>query len=72
MTPQLGGGLDFPVLLAMMLVALLLRSALGPPRVEFWVSGRPPGIRRTRPGIVLGLVLGLGGLLLLLTALLPR
>lgn len=71
MTPQSGGGLDFPVLLAMMLVALLLRSALGPPRVEFGVC-RLPATRRTRPGIVLGLVLGLGGLLLLLTALLPR
>lgn len=29
MTPQLDGGLGFPILLAIMVVALLLRSALG-------------------------------------------
>ena len=67
MTPQSGGALDLPVLIAMMLVVLLLRSSLGAPRMEFGMSCRPPGIWRTRPGIVLGLILGLGGLLLLMT-----
>ncbi len=66
MSPHLDGGLDYPVLLAMMLVALLLRSALGVPSVEFRACCLPPGIWRARPGIVLGLILGLGGLLLLL------
>ena len=69
MSPHLDGGLDLPILIAMMLVALLLRSTLGAPSVAFGVSCRPPGTRRTRPGTVLGLILGLGGLLLLLTVL---
>ncbi len=69
MTPQLGGGLSLAVLFAIMLAGLLLRSALAAPP---WSTGRPafpPGIRRARPGIFLGLVLGLGGLLLILTVL---
>ena len=70
MTPQVGGGLDFPILLALMLVALLLRSALGTPLVRFDASCRGLGTWWGRPGIVLGLILGVGaGLLLVLTVL---
>lgn len=72
MVPHLDGGLDYPVLLAMMLVALLLRSALGGPSVEFRAFCFPSGIWRVRPGIVLGLVLGAGGLLLILSVLAQR
>ena len=68
MTPQLDGGLGFPVLLALMLAALLLRSALAP-RVPLSAFGRRPGTRWEQPGIVLGLVLSVGGLLLMLTVL---
>ena len=68
MTPQLDGGLGFPVLLALMLAALLLRSALVP-RVPFSAFGRRPGTWWEQPGTVLGLVLGVGGLLLMLTVL---
>jgi len=73
MTPQSGGALDLPVLIAMMLVALLLRSSLGAPRMAFGMFPvAPPETWRTRPGIVLGLILGLGGLLLLMTVWSPR
>ena len=67
--PHLDGGLDYPVLLAMMLLALLMRSALGGSSVELRAFCFPPGIWRARPGIVLGLVLGAGGLLLSLSVL---
>ena len=72
MSPHLDGGLDYPILLAMMLVALLLRTALGGPSVEFRASCVPPGLWRARPGMVLGLVLGFGGLLLILSVLAQR
>ena len=71
MTPQLDDGLGFPVLLALMLAALLLRWGLAP-RVPFSAFGRRPGTSSEQPGIVLGLVLGVGGLLLMLTVLSPR
>ena len=72
MSPHLDGGLDYPVLLAIMLVALLLRTALGGPSVEFRAFCFPPGVWRARPGIVLGLVLGVVVLLLILSVLALR
>lgn len=72
MSPHLDGGLDLPILIAMMLAALLLRSALGAPRVGVRDVLPPPGDLADTARTVLGLVLGVGGLLLILSVLAQR